>query len=119
MEISNKFNLGDVVYYPAADLRMAKIFKSAVSGIVVTEIDGKVETIYQTGQSYGVSAEDMFRTAKPAKRRLLKILQEKKKDIAKDLDKAMKTIDATKTDELVYDLTEKEDDTTETPEEIS
>jgi len=51
----------------------------------------------------------MFKTAKPAKRRLIKILQEKKKEIAKDIEKTIKRVDATKTEELVYDLTEKEE----------
>jgi restriction endonuclease Mrr len=51
----------------------------------------------------------MFKTAKPAKRRLIKILQEKKKEIAKDIEKTIKKVDATKTEELVYDLTEKEE----------
>ena len=60
MEISNKFNLGDTVYYPSADLRAARVFKSVVTGIVITNIDDKQEVIYQTGQSYGVSEEDMF-----------------------------------------------------------
>lgn len=105
MEISNKFKLGDVVYYPSADLRAAKIFKSVVTGIVITNLDGKEALIYQTGQSYGVDEADMFRTAKPAKRRLLKILQEKKKAIGKDIEEAIKKVDAMKTVDLVYDLT--------------
>jgi len=118
MKISNKFNLGDIVYYPAADLRMISIMKSAVTGIVVTMIDGKESVIYQTGQSYGVVEEDMFKTAKPAKRRLIKILQEKKKTIAKDIEAAIKKTEAAKTEELVQDLTEKDEApiTTETAE---
>jgi len=109
MKISNKFNLGDIVYYPAADLRMSRLIKAPVTGIVVTVLDGKETVIYQTGQSYGVSEEDMFKTAKPAKRRLIKILQEKKKEIAKDIEKTIKKVDATKTEELVLDLTGKEE----------
>ena len=110
MKISNKFNLGDIVYYPAADLRMISIMKSAVTGIVVTMIDGKESVIYQTGQSYGVTEEDMFKTAKPAKRRLIKILQEKKKTIAKDIEAAIKKTEAAKTEELVQDLTVKDEE---------
>ena len=41
MKISNKFNLGDIVYYPAADLRMSRLIKAPVTGIVVTILDGK------------------------------------------------------------------------------
>lgn len=116
MEISNKFKLGDVVYYPSADLRAARVFKSAVTGIIVTNVDGKQGIIYQTGQSYGVSEEDMFRTAKPAKRRLIKILQEKKKAIAKDIEDAIKKVGDTKTIDLVYDLTAVEEPNEETNE---
>lgn len=114
MKISNKFNIGDTVYYPAADLRTGRVFKSQVTGITITEIDGKLEVIYQTGQSYGVSEEDMFKIAKPAKRRLIKIMQEKKKEIAKDIDNAIKVINDTKTDELVYDLTTQDEEIQET-----
>ena len=110
MEISNKFNLGDTVYYPSADLRAARVFKSVVTGIVVTSIDDKQEVIYQTGQSYGVSEEDMFKIAKPAKRRLVKIMRDKKKQIAKDIEEAIKKVNDTKTEELVYDLTAKDEE---------
>lgn len=116
MKISNKYNLGDTVYYPSADLRAARIFKSVVTGIVITNIDDKQEVIYQTGQSYGVSEEDMFKIAKPAKRRLIKIMQEKKKQIAKDIDEAIKKVGDMKTDELVYDLTA--DEKQEAPTEV-
>ena len=95
------------MYYPAADLRMTSIMKSAITGIIVTMIDGKETVVYQTGQSYAVSEEDMFKTAKPAKRRLIKILQEKKKVIAKDIDAVIKKTEAAKTEELVRDLTAK------------
>lgn len=110
MKISNKFNIGDIVYYPAADLRMARLYKAAVTGITITTLEGKTELIYQTGQSYGVAEEDMFKIAKPAKRRLVKILQDKKKDIVKDIDGAIKKIEATKTNELVFDLTAKDEE---------
>ena len=109
MKISNKFNIGDTVYYPSADLRAARIFKSVVTGIVITNIDDKQVVIYQTGHSYGVSEEDMFKIAKPAKRRLVKIMQDKKKQIAKDIDEAIKKVNDTKTEELVYDLTAKDE----------
>ena len=120
MQITNKFNLGDIVYYPAADLRSGKVLKSVVTGIVVTEVDGKVDIIYQTGQSYAVSQEDMFKTAKPAKRRLIKIMQDKKKDIAKDIDESIKTIDKTGLDELVINLIPQDEETqdVETTEEV-
>jgi len=118
VNITNRFNIGDVVYYPAADLRAARIFKAAITGIIIRETEGKVELIYQTGQSYGVSEEDMFKTAKPAKRRLIKILQEKKKEVAKDIDGAVKTVDGTKTEELVYDLTAKNEEPKEEPEDV-
>lgn len=106
MKISNKFNIGDIVYYPSADLRSAKILKSAITGIVITGED----YVYQTGQSYGVGEEDMFKTAKPAKRRLMKILQEKKKEIAKEIDEAVKKINGMKTEELIQDLTPKDEE---------
>lgn len=118
MKISNKFNLGDVVYYPAADLRIARIFKSRITGIIVTNMDGKQEIIYQTGQSYGVGEEDVFKTAKPAKRRLIKILQEKKKKIAGDIEKAIEKVVDAKTQDLVYDLTAQDEEVqTNKPEE--
>ena len=110
MKISNKFNLGDTVYYPAADLRAARIFKSTITGIIITEVDGEREIVYQTGQSYGVSEEDVFKTAKPAKRRLVKILEEKKKEIAKDIDKVIKAVEDAKTQDLVYDLTARDEE---------
>lgn len=118
MKITNKFNLGDIVYYPAADLRSGKVLKAEVTGIVITEVDDKIDIIYQTGQSYAVSQGDMFKTAKPAKRRLLAIMKEKKQEIAKDIDEAIKTIDKTNLDELIVDLLPQEDEETEDVETI-
>lgn len=104
MKVLNKFDLGDVVYYPAADLRESKVIKSEITGILYTVLDGKEEIIYQTGMSYGVAAEDVFKTARSAKKRLIKILQEKKKSIDKDINETIKKVEATKPKDLVDSL---------------
>lgn len=116
MKISNKFNIGDVVYYPAADLRSARILKAEITGIVVRDNEGKTEVIYQTGQSYGVSPEDVFKTQRPAKRRLIRILEEKREEIAKEIDEAISKINEMDIKELVFDITAKDEEPQETEE---
>jgi hypothetical protein len=121
VKITNKFNLGDIVYYPSADLRNAQVIKAEVTGIVVTTIEDEVKIVYQTGQSYGVSQEDMFKTAGPAKRRLIKVLKEKQKEIDKDISEAIKKIKGLDVKEILIDITpqENEEEEEETTEEAS
>lgn len=122
MKITNKFNLGDVVYYPSADLRNAQVIKAEVTGVVVTTIEDKVTIVYQTGQSYGVSEDDMFKTAGPAKRRLIKVLKEKQKEIDKDISEAIKKIKEIDVQEILIDITpqeNEEEEKEETTEEVS
>ena len=122
MKITNKFNLGDVVYYPSADLRNAQVIKAEVTGVVVTTIDDKVTIVYQTGQSYGVSEDDMFKTAGPAKRRLIKVLKEKQDEINDDIKAAIKKIKEIDVQEILIDITPQEDEEEEkeeTTEEVS
>lgn len=105
MKINNRFEIGDVVFYPSADLNRATLLKAVVTGLSIYKTEGKLMWAYQTGGTYGVREEDMFKTAKPAKRRLIQILKEKKTNISKNIDEAVKLLDAKKTDEIIYDTT--------------
>jgi hypothetical protein len=113
MEIKNKYNIGEVIYYPTADLRTAKVLKSKITGVLVTEVDDELTIVYQTGGSYGVAQEDAFKTAKPAKKRLVKIMKEKKEEIDKDIENAIKTVKDRDIKELVVDTTEDEEEESE------
>lgn len=102
MIISNKLNLGDVVYYPASDLRLARIIKDTVTAIMVVQEKGKRVVAYQTNTSqYGIKSEDIFKTAGPARKRLLNILSESKKKMIGDFDKAIKNVSEAKLKTLV------------------
>jgi len=106
MNIKNKFEIGDEVYYPSADLRTSRLLKAEITGILVSnDKDGVESIVYQTGQSYGVGQEDMFKTAGPAKRRLIKILTEKRDTITTDIKDAIKKIKDMKPSEITLDLT--------------
>lgn len=105
MKIKNKFNLGDVIYYPSVDLRSSRVFKGKITGIIIQKLDGKEVIGYQAGQPYAVIEEDASKQAKRAIKRLVEIIKDKKKEIEKDMDKAIKQIKDSDPDDLIYDLT--------------
>lgn len=105
MRIKNKYNLGDEIYYPAADLRASRIFKGVVTGIVVQEEDGKEIIAYQAGQAYAVRERDSFKRPKGAIKRLIEILEEKKGEIVQDIDEAIAKVKEMEKEDIIFDLT--------------
>lgn len=103
MEINNKFNIGDVVFYPGADMRMARVIKSVVTGFKVTKEKEDINLVYITEDSYGVKESDLFTDADNAKDRLLKIYEENKDRIVDEIEKALKEAKDMPIDELIYD----------------
>jgi len=110
MELNNKFNIGETVFYPGADLGNGLIFKSTITGIKVTqdspevaEHDGALRLIYSTEHSYGVKETDLFTEPDNAKDRLLEIYGENKEKICKQIDDAVTTVKGKSIDDLIYE----------------
>lgn len=106
MKIENKFNIGDVVFYPAADLRSGKLIKSFVTGFLITRVGDQEEIAYQTkDSSYAIKDTDVFKGALEAKNRLVEVFKEYKVKVLKSVDDAIKSAKKAKPEDILFDGT--------------
>ena len=114
MKLDNKYNIGDEVFYPAADLRSGKLIKSVVTGFLITEVGGKPEIAYQTKDSaYAIKETDVFDSAFSAKERLVEVFKEYRKKVLESVDKAIKEAKKAKPEDILFDGTVNKDETPE------
>lgn len=112
MKLENKFNLGDVIFYPAADFRNAKLIKSTVTGILVTGTADNMEVSYQTAHSaYAIKESDVSDNADGARAALLGVLKTYKEKVNKSISDAMKSAKKAKVDDILYDGTAENEET--------
>jgi hypothetical protein len=97
MEIKNKFNLGDTVYYPAADLSRAHLHKAEILGITVD----KKDIFYNTDRSISVPEEQISSNKTPAKVKLVRRMKERRDKFVDEMDSVIKEIEEKSADELV------------------
>lgn len=96
MKIKNKFEIGETVYYPGADLN--KIAEGKIEKIII----GEDELIsYGTDAAYGVKESDCSKEPQEAKERLLEMMGEKQERINDQIDKAIEKVNETKPEELL------------------
>jgi NACalpha-BTF3-like transcription factor len=106
MRIDNKFNIGDSVFYPAADLRSGKLIKSLVTGLLITRVGDVDEVAYQTKDSaYAIKDTDVFDNVVEAKGRLVEVFKEYRTKVLKSVDDAIKAAKKAKPEEILFDGT--------------
>jgi len=97
MEIKNKFNLGDSVYYPAADLSRAHLHKAEILGITVD----KKNIFYNTDRSISVPEEQLSSNKAPAKIKLVRRMKERRDKFIEEMNTVIDEIEKKTADELV------------------
>lgn len=108
MKINNKYDIGDKVVYPGADLGNPGIIESTITGVAYYEEDEQEILTYKTEHSYGVREEHVSKSTGKAKKKLIKMMQDKKAEINEQIDNAIKTIEDTKAKELINKLPNEE-----------
>ena len=108
MKINNKFQIGQSVVYPGADLGNPGIIESTIMGVAYYVEDEQEIITYRTEHSYGVREEHLAKTKGSAKKKLLKMMQEKKDEINGQINKAIKIIEDTKPIDLINKLPNEE-----------
>lgn len=108
MKINNKFEIGQKVVYPGADMGNPTLIESIIVGVSLW-VDEGVETItYRTEFSYGVAEKHLAKTKNGAKKKLLQMMREKEKEIKAQITKAIETIEKTKASDLIQKLPNEE-----------
>ena len=98
--MKHKYELGDVVFHPGADLNQATIHQGRIMAIIIHNPEGEVEIAYRTHGAYGVPERDCSKTFEPARKRLLEIVKEKEKEMKVEVKEALKSIKAAKQDDI-------------------
>jgi Ribonuclease G/E len=105
MKINNKFDIGETVVYPAADLGHPRLMESEITGVSLwvndVDDDEKETIVYRTKDSYGVTQKHMAKTAKTAKKKLLDMMKDKEKQITKQVREAIKAVEDMSPKELL------------------
>ncbi len=97
MEIKNKFNLGDSVFYPAADLSRAHLHKAEILGITVD----KKDIFYNTDRSISVPEEQLSSNKSPAKVKLVRRMEERRDKFIVEMNDVIEEVKKKTPDELV------------------
>jgi hypothetical protein len=91
MEIKNKFNIGDTIFYPGAEQENPKVIQATINTLIIKEDESIVyATDYPT---YGIKEEDVFDNKEQAKDKLITMLEQGKEKVNKQY---QKLIDETK-----------------------
>jgi hypothetical protein len=105
MKINNKFELGETIFYPAADLGSPRLIESEITGVSLwvndTDEEESETIVYRTKHSYGVTQKHVAKSARTAKKKLLDMMKQKEKDINKQVKEAIKAVDEMSPKELL------------------
>lgn len=105
MKINNKFDIGQKVVYPGADMGNPSIIESTITGVSLWVGEDGTETVsYRTEHSYGVREEHLSKTKNGAKKKLLKMMTDKQKEIQDQIVHAIGLIKDTKAKDLIQKL---------------
>ena len=98
--MKHKFELGDIVFYPGAELNQATIMKGVITAIIIHNPEGEMEIAYRTGLTYGVPERDCFKTFEPARKRLIQIIKEKEKEMKAEVKTVSKQVKDAKPEDI-------------------
>ena len=102
MKFESKYNIGDVVFYPSADVADIKLLQAPILGVIFMEDEKKKVSIsYRTELSYGIPEDVASLTFKEGKKILSKLLNKKIKEMTKGFETAIEEFKKMNDEELV------------------